>query len=209
MKPSFNLLSLALLTAASLAAQPAGAPAPQAEPRANNNAPERRAATGNANANANREGRGDQPPGPGARPPLNAPRGDPFMESFFPPELIMHHQRAINLSDDQRKRLIDIVQKSQPQFTEAQWQLEAEQGSLNALMKAERADEKQILAQLDKVLKLESDMKRGQLMMLVRLKNELSTEQQTKLREMMPRPRMSGPNPNAMPPNQRPPMAPR
>ena len=207
MKSPCTLLGVALLSAASLAAQPAAAPAPQSpEPRANNNPTERRPAPG---PNAGREGRGDAPPGPGARPPLNAPRADPFMESFFPPELIMHHQRAIGLNDDQRKRLIDIVQQAQPQFTAAQWQLEAEQGSLSALMRAERADEKQILAQLDKVLKLESDMKRGQLTMLVRLKNELTTEQQMKLRETMPRPRMPGGNPNALPPGQRPPLAPR
>jgi len=109
---------------------------------------------------------------------------DPFAENFFPPELIMHNQNALNLSDEQRKRIIEVIQKSQPQFTDLQWQLEAEQGRLTSLFRAERPDEKQVTAQLDKVLRLEADMKRGQLMMLVRLKNELTAEQQAKLRAM-------------------------
>jgi Spy/CpxP family protein refolding chaperone len=206
MKTKPTLLGIALLLSGStLAAQQpqtsAPAPAPEQRP---NTPPERRPNVGNPTGP--REGRGNLPPGPGARPGMNQPpRPDGFMESFFPPELIMHHQRAINLTDDQRKRLIETIQKSQPQFTDWQWQLEAEQGILSALMRAEKPDEKQILAQLDKVLKLESDMKRGQLLMLVRLKNELTTEQQAKLRELTPRPRMSGAGPNAAPPHARPP----
>ena len=124
-------------------------------------------------------------PMPGRGPQQNQPpRGDPFAENFFPPEAIMHHQQALNLGDDQRKRIIDVIQKAQPQFTDLQWQLEAEQGKLNSLVRTERPDEKQVTVQLDKLLRLEAEMKRGQLLLLVRLKNELTAEQQTKLREL-------------------------
>ena len=57
-----------------------------------------------------------------------------------------------------------------------------------SLVRAERPDEKQVTGQLDKVLRLEGEMKRGQLMLLVRLKNELTAEQQAKLREVIRRP---------------------
>lgn len=191
MKTNLPALTLALaLAGVPLSAQPPAAAGAQPEPRAGEQ--NRRPAP--ANAPGPREGRGDMAPAGGpAFNPQNPPhRPDPFMESFFPPELIMHHQHALNLSEDQRKRLIETVQKSQPQFTELQWQLEAEQAALNSLIRTERPDEKQIVAQLDKVLQLEGAMKRGQLVMLVRLKNELTPEQQTKLRETM-RPRFPPP----------------
>jgi Spy/CpxP family protein refolding chaperone len=183
MKTKPILLLAWLAATAGVFAQPA-ATAP-AEPRTGE--PNRRSPA--ANAPNPRDARGDQGPqgNPGnAGNPPNQPqphRPDAFMDSFFQPEAIMHHQRVLNLSEDQRKRLIETIQKAQPQFTELQWQLEAEQATLSSLMRAERADEKQILAQLDKVMRLEADMKRGQLAMLVRLKNELTPEQQMKLRE--------------------------
>ncbi|MBI4622373.1 MAG: periplasmic heavy metal sensor [Verrucomicrobia bacterium] len=131
----------------------------------------------------------DAPQNPPSKPgPFAPPKPDPFGESFFPPELIMHNQQALNVTEEQRKRMIDVIQKAHPQFTGLQWQLEAEQSSMASLIRAEHPDEKQVLAQLDKVLRLENDMKRGQLTLLIRLKNELTTEQQAKLKELMRRP---------------------
>lgn len=187
-----------LLSAVPLWSQQPTAPSGQAPVEQRANETNRRPMA--ANAPGGREGRMDRPAmAPAGFGQNIPPRADPFMESFFPPELIMHHQQDLGLTDDQRKRLIDTIQKSQPQFTELQWQLEAEQSALTALMHGERVDEKLILAQLDKVLQLESSMKRGQLTMLVRLKNELTPQQQAKLRESMRRPWMGGPNQNAGP----------
>src|SRR5436190_14795251 len=93
-----------LLASAPLSAQQP-APGPQAEPRAG----DQNRRPGAANAPAPREGRGDMAPagGPGRNAQnenQNQPhRPDPFMESFFPPELIMHHQQALNLGEEQRK----------------------------------------------------------------------------------------------------------
>jgi Spy/CpxP family protein refolding chaperone len=207
MKTKPLALTLALLSAFTpLAAQQPAPPAsgPQSEQRG----PDQNRRPGQPGNPTPREGRGEMnQPSPGGRGPQNQPpHADPFAENFFPPELIMHHQHALNLADDQRKRLIDIVQKAQPQFTELQWQLESEQSNLMSLMRTERPDEKQISSQLDKVLKLEGEMKRGQLLMFVRLKNELSAEQQMKLKEAMRRQWQGGPGPGpaGMQPSPRP-----
>ncbi len=52
-----------------------------------------------------------------------------------------------------------------------------------ALLKLERVDEQQALAQLDKVVNAELEMKRAQIALLVRIKNKLTPEQQARLRE--------------------------
>lgn len=173
-----------------LRSQPINGPAPQPGP----NSAEQNKRSGPMRNGMPPMARGDMnAPSPGGRGPQHpASNADPVMENFFPPEMIMHHQQALNLTEDQRKRLIEVIQKSQPAFTDFQWKIEAEQAALVALVRAARPDEKQIAAQLDKVLQLEADMRRGHLLLLVRLKNELTAEQQATLRSSMHR-SMPGP----------------
>ena len=52
------------------------------------------------------------------------------------------------------------------------------------LVKQGRPDESKTLAQLDKVLNLEREIKRAQIALLIKIKNSLTPEQQTKLREI-------------------------
>jgi Spy/CpxP family protein refolding chaperone len=53
-----------------------------------------------------------------------------------------------------------------------------------SLVKQPRVDEQQVLAQLEKVLALEREIKRAQVTLLVRIKNNLTPEQQAKLVEI-------------------------
>ena len=50
-----------------------------------------------------------------------------------------------------------------------------------ALVKQPHVDEQQVLAQLEKVLATEREVKRAQISLLVHIKNKLSAEQQAKL----------------------------
>ncbi|MSU49107.1 MAG: hypothetical protein EXS37_08500 [Opitutus sp.] len=145
------------------------------------------------------------PMGPDARRPMQPQPGagrpgehqrpgqDPMAENFFPPDLIMHHQQALALSEEQRKRIIEATQKGQTQATELQWQMQVEQSAFMALLRADRPDEKQVIAQAEKVHRIEGEMRRGQLVMLVRVKNELTAQQQAELREIMRRPGQTQP----------------
>ncbi len=180
------LLTALLVAGIPLRSQPANGPAPQPGP----NQPDQNKRSGPMRNGMPPMARGEMnAPSPGGRGPQHqAPNADPVMENFFPPEMIMHHQQALNLTEEQRKRLIEVIQKSQPAFTDFQWRIEAEQAALVALARAARPDEKQIAAQLDKVLQLEGEMRRGHLLLLVRLKNELTAEQQATLRSSMHRP---------------------
>jgi len=109
---------------------------------------------------------------------------DPFAGQLFPPELIMQHQQALNLSDDQKNFLKAELIKLQTRLTEVQWELQSEVEKLAALMKQDQVDESQALAQLDKVLSLEREIKRAHIGLLIRLKNKLTSEQQARLRDI-------------------------
>ncbi len=107
---------------------------------------------------------------------------DPVGENLFAPDLIMQNQQGIGLDTSQKTYIRGELTKAQGRFTELQWQLQDNMESLGALLKQEQADEQQVLAQLDKVLNAEREIKRAQLTLMVRLKNKLTPEQQAKLR---------------------------
>jgi Spy/CpxP family protein refolding chaperone len=103
---------------------------------------------------------------------------------MFPPELVMARQNAIGLSDAQKTYLRGEVLKAQTRFTELQWQLQEDMEGLTGLLKQSKADEAQVSAQLDKVLASEREIKRAQISLLVRIKNNLTDEQQRRLRAL-------------------------
>src|SRR5215208_8087568 len=106
------------------------------------------------------------------------PPADPLGEQFFPPELVMQYQQAIGLNEEQRSLIKAEVQKAQARFTELQWQLQSEVETMLSLAKEPRVSEQQALAQLDKILPLEREIKRTQIALVVRIKNSLTPEQQ-------------------------------
>ena len=113
------------------------------------------------------------------------PPEDPLRDILFPPEAVMQHQQAVGLSDEQKNNLKVEIRQAQLKFTELQWTLQDEMERLAALLKQSKVDEKQAAAQLDKVLAAEREIKRAQLMLLIRIKNNLTPAQQTQLRELV------------------------
>ena len=116
------------------------------------------------------------------------PQPDPFAGNLFPPELIMQHQQALGLSEEQKNLLKAELSKLQTRLNELQWDLQGEVEKLAALVKQDQADEAQTLTQLDKVLSLEREIKRAHIGLLIRIKNKLTPEQQAKLREIQGKP---------------------
>src|SRR5690349_18465193 len=103
---------------------------------------------------------------------------DPIAENLFPPELVMAHQKAIDLSDAQKTSIRAELLKAQTRFTELQWQLQDAMEGLVSLLKQSSADESGVMTQLDKVLSSEREIKRTQISLLVRIKNKLTPDQQ-------------------------------
>jgi Spy/CpxP family protein refolding chaperone len=116
------------------------------------------------------------------------PDQDPIGQSFFAPELVIQHQEAIGLSAEQKDYLKTEIRQAQLKFTELQWKLQDEMEKLITLVKQPRVDEPQVLAQLERLLAAEREIKRQQVTLLVRIKNKLTAEQQAKLSELRSKP---------------------
>jgi Spy/CpxP family protein refolding chaperone len=137
------------------------------------------------------------PSGPGADtlPPNHPhpPSPDPLAHLMFPPEMIMNHARQLNLTDEQKTFMRSEIQKATSSFQDLQWKLQDQVEQLHETMKSTSVNEQQALAQLDKVLDLEREIKRLHIGLAVRLKNRLTPEQQDQLHKMrMDHPRMPG-----------------
>jgi len=121
-----------------------------------------------------------------AQPRMMRPPVDPLGENLFPPELVMQHQQALELTEEQRNLIRGEIQNAQARFTEVQWQLQNEMETMASLVKQGRIDEQRTLTQLDKIVGLEREIKRTQLALLIRVKNSLTPEQQAKLQTLRP-----------------------
>jgi len=126
-----------------------------------------------------------QPP-QGPHPPPPPP--DPVGQNLFPPELVMQHRQAIGLTDDQKNAIKQELMRASTHFNELQWQMQDEMETMDNLTKGNTVDEAQVLAELDKILNLERDLKRTQLTVAIRIKNKLTADQQNQLRTMQHRP---------------------
>jgi len=117
-----------------------------------------------------------------------APADDPVAQAVFPPELVMKYRQEINLDDNQSRAMKEAIQKAQSKFLDLQWDMQSEQQKLVQLLKAQPVDEAATLAQLDRVLNQEREVKKAQISLLIRIKNLLSDKQQAKLRELRTKP---------------------
>lgn len=104
-----------------------------------------------------------------------------FARHLFPPELIMQHQQKIELRAEQRTTITQAIQQLQSKVLELQWQMQSEAQKLSELMQASSVKEAEALAQVDRVLGVEREVKRLHLGTLIRIKNTLTRDQQTTL----------------------------
>lgn len=116
--------------------------------------------------------------------PAPSVQADPLFEALFPPELIMQHQRAIGLTDQQRDGISRLIQDLQGRVVQLQWELLDEMQQLTQLMSATRIDLDRALDQLDNVLEREKQIKQAHLEMLARIKNLLTPDQQATLERL-------------------------
>lgn len=110
--------------------------------------------------------------------------GDPLANAFFPPELVMQNQQAINLTEAQRNSLSKEIQNAQTEFISLQWDLQRETEKLKDLVEKQNPVEADVTEQLGQLLAIENKIKKRQISLLVRIKNLLTAEQQVKLRQL-------------------------
>jgi len=123
----------------------------------------------------------------GAAAAAQSPSGaaaDEISQNLFPPDLVLKYRDTIGLDDAQSKSLKDLVHKAQGRFLDLQWDMQGEAGKLTELLRQPRIDEAAALAQVDKVLAMEREVKKAQVSLLIEIKNLLTPTQQQKLLEL-------------------------
>lgn len=112
------------------------------------------------------------------------PPADPVAVQLFPPDLVMRHQREIALSDEQRTAIQRDVERTQQDMGRLAWDLAAARERLVAALAGASVDERRALELANAVMELETRVKRTHLTLLIRIKNQLRSEQQQRLREL-------------------------
>jgi Spy/CpxP family protein refolding chaperone len=102
--------------------------------------------------------------------------------ALFPPELVMENQNAIALTPAQHQSITKEVERAHAELLKHQWDLDARKEELVAALEKDRVDEAKSKDVAAELMKREVAIKAGHLAMLVRIKNVLTAEQQTRLR---------------------------
>jgi Spy/CpxP family protein refolding chaperone len=109
---------------------------------------------------------------------------DPFAAYLYPPDKVMGHSLEIGLDDAQKTAIKNEVQKVQGKFLDLQFEMQAESEKMVRLLQEKPVDETRVLAEVDRILALEKDIKKMQVALLVRVKNILTPAQQAKMSEI-------------------------
>lgn len=116
---------------------------------------------------------------PAPREPVGAIEG-----KLFPPELVMEHQGEIGITPAQRAAIDRDVERGQKELLALQWELSAEKEKLLKILDADKVDEGKSAEAAARLMDRETKIKAAHLAMLVRVKNQLTPEQQAKLRAL-------------------------
>jgi Spy/CpxP family protein refolding chaperone len=96
----------------------------------------------------------------------------------------MSNQQTINLTDRQRSAIQDAVKEAQGKFLDLQFKMSGEGERLQRLLQGTTIDESKLLEQVDRVLTAEREIKHTQLTLMARIKNQLTEQQQTQLKQL-------------------------
>ena len=106
------------------------------------------------------------------------PHGDLIHANLFSPEKLMQHRATIGLTDQQLTNIRELVEDTSPKIRQHQSGLQDAMKTLAELLAAEKVDEEAALKQLDKVLGIEKEVKHAHFRVMIRIRNELTADQQ-------------------------------
>lgn len=102
----------------------------------------------------------------------------------FNPDWVLRNRVTIDLEQTQQSRITMEVEDATRDFSDIRMQLQAEQRALDMILEQPRVSETAALEALDRVLRLESLVKRSRLRLLIRTKNTLTPAQQELLQQI-------------------------
>ncbi len=108
---------------------------------------------------------------------------DEIMSQFVRPRLLMRYRKELGLTKEQRTKIKQHVKDAQSKSIDVQFELDQEMQKLKDLVSNDKVDKKAAIAQANKVMGLESQMKSLQLGLMIDIKNELTPEQIEKIKD--------------------------
>ncbi len=109
---------------------------------------------------------------------------DAFARALFDPQLVLKHAQAIGLTAAQRRSILDELKTAQIALVPLQVDMTEPALELTELLVGSRVDEAKVMLKIDQVLRIENEVKKRQAVFVIRVKNILTLEQQTKLRAL-------------------------
>ncbi len=111
-------------------------------------------------------------------------KDDRFEKAFFDPQLVLQRAKDIGVTAQQRAAIVDVIKKAQVELVPLQMDMTEPALELVELIEGVKIDEAQALAKADKMLKIENEVKKVQMSLMIRIKNLLTKEQQDRLRQI-------------------------
>lgn len=105
-----------------------------------------------------------------------------FEKAFFDPQLVLQRAKDIGLTPQQRSAILEVIKKAQIELVPLQMDMAEPALELVELIEEAKVDEAGALAKADKMLKIENEVKKVQMGLLIRIKNLLTKDQQDRLR---------------------------
>ncbi len=120
------------------------------------------------------------------QPPANEipADADPIEFRLIPPDLIIRHGHDIDLTEEQRAEIISVVKALQPDMMGAELEHVAAEGDLIAALDEHPIDEEGAEAAAQRAMTAENQVRTAHLSLLIRIRNLLTPEQQSRLQEL-------------------------
>jgi len=105
------------------------------------------------------------------------PKEDVFKGKLFPPNIILENQAELNLSKDQFTAIKRAVVAVQSNVAEHEWDVREAYMSIMQALDEVPINEEQVLEFVGTALLAENEVKKEQMMMLIKLRNLLTAQQ--------------------------------
>lgn len=105
------------------------------------------------------------------------PKEDVFKGKLFPPNIILENQAELGLTKEQFTAIKKAVVQVQSNVAEHEWDVREAYVSIMQALDAVPINEDQVLEYVGMALLAENEVKKEQVMMLIKLKNLLTQEQ--------------------------------
>ncbi|HVQ34824.1 MAG TPA: periplasmic heavy metal sensor [Candidatus Bathyarchaeia archaeon] len=124
------------------------------------------------------------------RSPMQGPGGfhggPPMDRSLFPPDLILSNQIALGLTDDQTASIKKMINETHQKVLDFQTALQRTTEQLHTELSAPKVNEAAAISFATQVMGFEQQIKTAHMTLLIRIKNMLTPEQQTKAAALRP-----------------------